>query len=496
VYLQRLKRGQTLNAPTLNGYIGMKPRLFGVMVLAFTLAIILGVAGMLGFVGLALVGVVPTEARDSFRDAPRGYAAILGDFYLANDRSWAGVEERLDGAPFSAGIAFFDYALTDTDGRVVASSAPEVRLGNQVPPERVSRPEPILARGERVGTLVLLRHASRQDATRRGPPEAALPFLRSIAAAGLALVLVLGGLGVLFSGWLSRPLRHLTAAAGELAAGQLDVQVRGAPVRELDDLAQAFNRMARALADADRQRRQLTADVAHELRTPLTIIKGRLEGLQDGVYPATPDQIARLLDEAALLERLIEDLRLLALAEAGQLPLFREPTDPAHLLHAAAAAFTRQAADQQIALHVEAAGELPEISADPQRMAQVFANLLANALRHTPEGGTITLRAERQRVEGRGQTDEGARPSLIPLPSALILLTVSDTGSGIAPADLPHIFDRFWRADRSRTRSSGGSGLGLAIVKQIVAAHGGSISAASEPGSGTTITIALPVAGL
>jgi signal transduction histidine kinase len=330
------------------------------------------------------------------------------------------------------------------------------------------------------------------------PPPASFVWmlLRGFVFAGLGLGGVLLALAAFFAQRLSRPIRGITAAAKALAAGKLDAQAPGARVRELDELAHAFNDMAQALAQADRQRRQMTADIAHELRTPLTIIKGRLEGLQDGVYSATPEEVERLLGETALLERLIEDLRLLALAEAGQLPLYTQAIDSRDLLDGAANAFASQAAQQGVALQIEAPDDLPLIEADPQRMSQVFTNLVANALRYTPSGGTITLCAQ---VEDRGSKIEDreslAHPrSAIRDPRSAIRFEVSDTGKGIAPADLPYIFDRFYRADRSRARGSGGAGLGLAITKQIVEAHGGTIWAESAEGQGTTISIVLPLA--
>jgi signal transduction histidine kinase len=462
-----------------------KPRLFGVMVIAFALAIVVGVCGMIGFVGLAFAGMVPTESRGGFRDAPPAYAALLADYYLANDRSWEGVQARIDGAPFGMGFGFAEFLVADANGQVVASSEsgapPEARLDDRT----LGRGVPIIARGERVGTLVLRPGGSPPAWQGRGSSGAAA-FLRTFAFAGLGLALVLIALGTLFAGWLSRPLRRLTNAAGELASGRLEVQVPPAAVRELDDLGQAFNRMARSLADADRQRRQMTADVAHELRTPLTIIRGRLEGMQDGVYQASSEQIGRLLAETDLLERLIDDLRLLALAEAGQLRLYHEQVDPAELLYDAAAAFAGQAEAAGVTIRVEVAGEPPPVEADPQRMAQVLANLVSNALRHTTSGGTITLAASRGGAAPRRAQHQagGVQPAVV--------ISVSDTGSGIAPEDLPQVFERFWRADPSRARASGGAGLGLAIAKQIVQAHGGEIRAESAVGHGTTITITLP----
>jgi signal transduction histidine kinase len=301
---------------------------------------------------------------------------------------------------------------------------------------------------------------------------------RGPVGALLAFTGVLVGAATFFSKRMTMPLTRLTEAAQTMSDGNLSVRVGPSSVREIDELAGAFNTMAASLSDADRQRRQMTADVAHELRTPLSIIRGRLEGMQDGVYGATPDQISTLLSETALLERLIEDLRVLALADAGQLPLFKESIAPLALLAGVARSFAQGA--QEAGVRLEAApvsARLPEVEADPQRISQVLGNLVANALRHTPSGGSVRLDAvERVGEEGRE-----------------IVVSVSDTGSGIAPQDLPHIFDRFYRADPSRTRAAGGAGLGLAITKRIIEAHGGMIWAESAPGSGTTVSFSLPV---
>ncbi|HYP18853.1 MAG TPA: HAMP domain-containing sensor histidine kinase [Chloroflexia bacterium] len=301
---------------------------------------------------------------------------------------------------------------------------------------------------------------------------------RGLVSAGLALAAVLLGGATFFSSRVSRPITRLTRAAQTMASGNLDVRVQNFGVREIDDLAEAFNTMASSLAAVDRQRRQLTADVAHELRTPLSIIRGRLEGMQDGVYSAGPEQLAALLAETALMERLIEDLRLLALADAGQLPLYPETFSPAQLLDSLARSFSPQAEKGNVNLRVTAAPGLPELWADPQRISQVLGNLVTNALRYTPPGGTITLSAWYDFVAGQPQ----------------VCMAVSDTGTGIAPEDLPHVFDRFWRADRSRSRSSGGAGLGLAIAKRIIDAHQGRVWAYSDPGHGTTVAFSLPLA--
>jgi two-component system OmpR family sensor kinase/two-component system sensor histidine kinase BaeS len=326
---------------------------------------------------------------------------------------------------------------------------------------------PIELRGEQVGALLVVYDGA--QARSFGFSNIA----RGLLSAGLALAAILLALAAFFSGRISTPLRQLNGAAQAMATGDLQVRVRPGLVREVADLAVSFNSLADALARADQQRRQLTADVAHELRTPLSIIKGRLEGLQDGVYQADDEQIAGLLGEVALLERLIEDLRILALADAGQLALYPETVSPARLAADAVRSFAAQAAERQVSLRAESAEPLPELYVDPQRIAQVLGNLVSNALRYTPAGGSVAVRV--------GAADGGA-----------VLFEVCDSGTGISAEELPHIFDRFYRADRSRTRSSGGAGLGLAIARRIVEAHGGEIWAASELGRGTTIAFRLP----
>lgn len=302
---------------------------------------------------------------------------------------------------------------------------------------------------------------------------------RGFLSAGLALAAVLLGGATFFSSRVSRPITRMTKAARTMAGGDLNVRVQNCAIREINELADAFNTMAASLSQADLQRRQMTADVAHELRTPLSIIRGRLEGMQDGVYSATPEQISVLLDETAMLERLIDDLRLLALADAGQLPLYPDVFSPSQVLSSVAQSFEHQAQASGISLQVYTPAALPDVVADPQRVSQVLANLVSNALRHTPPGGRVSLNTW-------VDTSSGG-PSLG--------MAVSDTGRGISQEELPFIFERFWKADRSRSRGAGGAGagLGLAIARRIVEAHGGRIWAESAPGQGTTVAFTLPL---
>jgi signal transduction histidine kinase len=229
--------------------------------------------------------------------------------------------------------------------------------------------------------------------------------------------------------------------------------------------------MSTNLARANQLRRQMTADIAHDLRTPTSVIMGYTEALSDGKLPGTPEVFQVMHEEAQHLNHLIDDLRTLSLADAGELSLLKQAIAPQTLLERAATAHSIQANNQETRLLVEPAANLPPVHVDPDRMAQVLDNLVGNALRHTPAGGQITLSAA---------SDDGQ-----------ILLKVQDTGSGIAPEDLPHVFNRFYRADSSRAHN-GASGLGLAIARSIVETHGGTITAESAPGRGTTITISLP----
>lgn len=319
-------------------------------------------------------------------------------------------------------------------------------------------------------------------------PSEPLPELPSgrillfLVGAGFLLLLALRRVGTFASHRFTSPLSEVMQAADRLADGDLGARVEVRGSSELRHLADSFNRMAEALETADRQRRELLADVAHELRTPLTIIQGNLEGLRDGVYEPLPEHLDLVLDEAAKLGRLVDDLRLLTLAEAGQLPLDLQVVDVPQLLVDVCDAFATQAEEAGVGLGVQAGSGLPPLHGDPQRLGQVLGNLVNNALRHTPDGGRVTLGAEAFAPEG--------------LPPG-VRIWVADTGAGIAAEDLPRVFDRFWRGDPARSHDAGaGMGLGLAIARGLVEAHGGQIWAESDgvPGGGTVVSFVLPCA--
>jgi two-component system sensor histidine kinase BaeS len=300
-----------------------------------------------------------------------------------------------------------------------------------------------------------------------------------VAGCGLGLALPILALTIAYRAYrrIANPLAEVMAAADAVAAGDLTVRVGEANNNDqFTRLARSFNRMTAELEREDELRRNLTADVAHELRTPLHIIQGNLEGVLDGVYEADAAHIEATLEETRMLGRLVDDLHLLSQAEAGQLSLRRERVDVPELLADVETSFSGQAAAREIMLTVAIAGDPAalRVYGDADRLDQVLSNLVANALRHTPPGGRVTMEAAR--ADGQ------------------VRISVADNGEGIAAADLPHVFDRFWRGDKARG-PEGGAGLGLAIARQLVEAHGGAITAVSEgaPGQGARFTITLPV---
>ena len=283
------------------------------------------------------------------------------------------------------------------------------------------------------------------------------------------------GAGLALSRSLTRPLDELAEAARAVGAGSLDYRVRPRGSQEFVDVAMAFNKMADELQDALALRRNLVADVAHELRHPLTILQGNLRAMLDDIYPLEKAEVARLYDQTRYLSQVVDDLHELAQAEARQLQLQIGETDLAAIAEAAVVVFEPLALEREITLQRDLPAGLP-VRVDTGRLRQVFHNLLSNALRHTPAGGMVTLS--------------------IGNPGGEVFLQVQDTGDGLAPEHLPHVFDRFYKVDRARPRSAGGSGLGLAIAKAIIEAHGGRIEAHSGgKGMGARFVAFLPPGG-
>ncbi len=431
--------------------------------------------------GLLASGLIRRQF-DRFVQTPQqrilqAVAPFLADYYATHE-SWDGLErwllERRGPGNMGMGMGVrggMRLLILDGDRRVVVDSQGQA-TGQTVPQTIWNAGVPIQVNGQEVGRLI--SEAALLEARQRTQEERA--FLRSIgwALAGASLV---GGLAAIVVATvlalqLTAPARQLTRAARKIATGDLSQRVAIRSQDELAEVGQAFNEMAASLAQQEELRRQMVADIAHELRTPLTVMQVELSAIEDGLCEPTPETVASLGEEVRLLTRLVEDLRLLSLMDAGRLHLQIEPLPPARVVQQAVQRIATTAEEKGISLHTAASEDLPPLLADPDRLQQVLLNLLQNALRHTPAGGQIEVAAQ---AGGGG-----------------VHLAVRDTGEGIPPEDLPHIFDRFYRADTSRSRETGGSGLGLTIARGLVEAMGGRIWAESTPGRGTTVHLTLP----
>jgi signal transduction histidine kinase len=282
-----------------------------------------------------------------------------------------------------------------------------------------------------------------------------------------------GGLSYLVSKRIMQPLVQMEQITQKFAAGHLEERLPASEIPELNRLASSFNRMAVELEGVEHRRRELISDLTHELRTPLTVVGGYLEGLADGTIAPDPDIYQRLMTETTRLRRLVNDLQELSKAEAGYLPINTQPIELYPLLNSMVEKFSTQLLDDQPVLELDCPSDLPTALADPERVEQIMVNLLGNALRYTPEG-FVTVRA--WGISNR------------------VWVAVIDTGQGITEEDLPHVFERFWRSDRSRDRTSGGTGIGLAISRRLVELQGGTIEVESQVGKGSIFRFSLPLA--
>ncbi len=365
-----------------------------------------------------------------------------------------------------------EIVLTDEKGIVIVGTA-GIRPGQLLPRALRSLGTPIVVDDRTVGWLIVLPPGTQGARL----PLAERSFLQQIQRTLVYIALLAVALGILLSVVLTRtitsPLQSLVRAARTLSQRDFHHRVSEKGPEEVAAVARAFNEMAAALEAAEKRQRQLIADIAHELRTPLSVLQANLRAMLDGVYPLEPKEIAALYDEARLINRLVEDLHILALADIGQLPLNKETVDVAELIRQTTATFALAAESRGVRVDTEIEPVPLLVDVDPDRLAQVVRNLLSNALRHTPKGGRITVCARRQ--DGH------------------VRLEVRDTGPGIPPEHVSHVFDRFWRGDPSRARDTGGSGLGLSIARSLVNAMGGRIGVESQVGKGSTFWIEFPV---
>jgi len=292
-----------------------------------------------------------------------------------------------------------------------------------------------------------------------------------LIAAGVALVI-----GLVLTRQIARPVRALISGARHLTRGELSYRVKVKSNDEIGELAESFNTMASSLERGEQSRRQLTADIAHELRTPLTVIEGTVDGIIDEVFQPDKEHLLSIKEQAKLLTHLISDLRDISLAESGQLKLNLTSTDMVELVRRVISNYEATALGKNVRVNLQEMARVADIRIDPVRIEQVISNLLTNAIRHTPSGGDITISIKSE--------------------EAGLVISVADTGEGIAPEDLPYIFERFYRSGNSRARKEGGTGLGLAIAKQMVQAHKGRIWVNSEVGKGSTFYLVFPFSNL
>ena len=472
-------------------------RLMGV----FLGVIILGVVIMFAAIKVSTATQLQRRVLSDDVAQANQLARLLADYYFQQG-GWAGVEGLLtDSVNFNSddssgwmmgpgmiGEGMMDWnegwfrvarntdpitdrvVILNTEGKVVVDTG-GASVNEEHPSDHLKEAVPVEIGGETVGAVLV---GSMIEPVLNPADE---DFLRSVNLSILITAISVGLLALVLGSLLFRqitsPLRALSHTAQAIAAGQLGRRVDIKTGDEIGQLAKSFNYMAESLAQADIQRRNMVADIAHELGTPLTVVQGNLEAILDGVYDLNLENVASIHEQTVLLSRLVADLRDLALAEAGQLHLDLQPVDLASLVDRVIEGFETQASDKGISLKVNVPADSPQINGDEQRLNQVLFNLISNALRHTPSGGTITTIGE--------------------IKEDRVVIKVQDTGSGIPPEDLPHVFERFYRADRSRARTSGGSGLGLTIAKQIVEAHDGQIWVQSWLGAGSTFAFSLPV---
>lgn len=435
------------------------------LTLAFLLISLLAI----GLAAVFIQGRIASEFNRYLEGQQENNFILASSSYYQNNNSWKGVDTYLRAQGLLLPLDEINpppqpYVLIDSNRNVIIASAPYI-VGEKVKQGTLGRGIPIEVNGEVVGTVI----STGQPLTRKPIDQKYLDQInQALWIAALGGVLIALALGLLIARSLTRPIRELTRATHEMAQGKLSQQI---PVRsqdELGELAHAFNQMSADLTKANQSRKQMTADIAHDLRNPLTVISGYLESLQDGKLKPTPERFAVMQAEVTYLQRLVEDLRLLSLADAGELKLHLEPTSPAELLERVAQAYRHQAESQNIQLKLDIEPDLPEVNLDPARMEQVLGNLVSNALRYTPQGGEILLSAKQA---------EGS-----------LTVSVADNGSGIPAEILPHIFERSFSGDESRSGNE--SGLGLAIAKSIVELHGGKVRAESD-NTGTSFYIML-----
>ncbi len=443
----------------------IRNRLFLLLLRAFGIVVVFLILFTLLATGLVLSNRSQTNPLYRLPTISR-----LETYYIARG-SWDGVNAIFANSLDIENSQWKNSILLDANNHIIVEHGTQITpaLSLTYQPVTGDTVIPLRANGGVVGKLVVGQNTQ--------PSERLFTFrfLQPLLLVSLILAVFATLIGLLLTRRVVTPLAEVIAAAEEIAGGRLQTRVSSKGPDDLRDLSHSFNKMADSLERNDRERRDMLADIAHELRTPLTVMRGRLEGIMDGVYPADEKSVGPALEQAYLLERLVEDLRLLTLAESHQLVFDKHELDLIEIARRSISMFQAEADEKKINLGLVTSLESALIVADPLRTEQVIGNLLANALWYIPEGGNIWVEVAREGNE--------------------VTISINDNGSGIPEADLPFIFNRFWRGEKSRARQSGGVGLGLAITKLLVEEQGGHIIARSLPGSGLQVCVSFPTAG-
>jgi len=437
------------------------------LLVAFTLAILVAISTVFFFINQATQDEIRRFGEQVERTRIDRMEIELSRYYFRYG-DWKGIQPLMEqwGNLYGQRIV-----LTDTNRIVVADSRAEL-LGDSYAPESSGRR--LISRwgAGNIGTIYITPTSS------TGVDISSIQIV--FGAIGRFFIwggLVAVAIALIITFFLSRrilaPVKSLTLATKRLGQGDFSQRVQSKDKSEVGELAQTFNAMAGDLERVEQLKRNMVADVAHELRTPLSNIRGYLEAIRDGVIKPDADIFRSLDEEAILLSRLVDDLQELSLAEAGELKLVCRASDITELIKQTVAVVQAQAVTKGVSLSIDVTDKLPPANIDPHRISQVVRNLLENAVAHSAKGDAITVTASRK--------------------DDYLEVSVTDTGEGIPGEDLPNIFERFYRVDKSRARATGGSGLGLTITKRLVEAHGGKIEARSEPGEGSRFTFTLPL---
>lgn len=371
-------------------------------------------------------------------------------------------------------ISFYLVSQAELDRFLEQNSNMVGTIVRQAFPNGIPESEPVISGPDEEGVIsvtVPLENAILESTAAEGSQ-----FMQNLRWAALILVSIAAGLallsGTLLFRQITRPLSDLQNSALEIAKGDLATRVVISTQDEVGQVGQAFNQMADELENVQRLRRQMVADIAHELRTPLSVIQGNLEAMLDGLIEPEPGELAEVHEEVLRLTRLTEDLRLLSLADAGQLSLIMQQIELRELINATLDQMQVLAENQEVLLESDVSELMHLVPGDPDKLKQALINLIDNAIRFTAPGGRVLVKAHEE--------------------AGKVNIMVIDGGPGIAPEDQPFVFERFWRGDSGRDRADGGSGLGLSIVKEIVSQHGGSVAVDSPPGGPCTFIIELP----